>query len=68
MTRISRRSSVHKLSTGTTLRTQIPQVIGEMLGISPGEELEWTVDTATGRVTVRKAPAERAGQKSPRKG
>ncbi|HEV2317026.1 MAG TPA: AbrB/MazE/SpoVT family DNA-binding domain-containing protein [Thermoplasmata archaeon] len=55
-----------------SLRVTIPQVVAWTLGLKPGDELSWVVDTATGSVRVERVvrtvpqapPPERAGDAS----
>jgi hypothetical protein len=51
---ISRRTKMHISGSGS-LRTTIPQIVGEMLALTKKDEVQWTVDTASGRVTITKA-------------
>jgi|GEM_PF-3109937 len=44
-----------------SLRVTVPQVIAELLGLGPGDEVRWVVDPRSGAVRVEgRVPAERA--------
>jgi hypothetical protein len=41
-----------------SLRATVPAIVVSMLGLKPGDRLHWTLDVATGHVSVaKKSPA-----------
>ena len=47
-------STIHEVSPSRTQRTQIPKLIATEMGLEPGDELEWSVDTEDIEVGGRK--------------
>ena len=46
--------SIPSMEESKSLRATIPAIIVSILELTPGTKIRWTVDTASGRVTVRK--------------
>ena len=52
---IHRRTNVIRVEKkSATLRTTVPLVVTESLGLQSGDQILWTVEIRTGKVTVRR--------------
>lgn len=40
--------------TGGSLRTTIPKFLTDLIDLNQGDEIEWTIDTKTEQITVKK--------------
>ena len=40
--------------TSGSLRTTIPKFLTDLIGLKPGDQIEWTIDTKTDEITVKK--------------
>lgn len=46
--------SIPSMPGSKSLRATIPAVVVSILELRPGDKIRWTIDTATGRLTLRK--------------
>lgn len=40
--------------TSGSLRTTIPKFLTDFIGLEPGDQIEWTIDTKTEEITIKK--------------
>ena len=41
-------------TTGGSLRTSIPKIVKDLIELQKGDTLEWTIDTKTDEITIKK--------------